>query len=114
MVMAERVPMAPTPPTPKRVCMTETTLSLAMKPLTREVMMRQSSRPMGRSTGATKPEMVARMLPWESSSSSRLKLKLERNQTTMVAMRITEKARCRKSRDFSQSSCPTFRGLGIR
>ena len=42
--------------------MTETTLSLARKPLISEVQIRQSPRPMGASRGASQPAIRARML----------------------------------------------------
>ena len=92
--------------------MMETTLSFAMKPLTREVTMRQSPSPAGLKMGTSTPEMAARMLSCEFSTRFRLKLKCCRNQTTIVATRMTEKALCRKSLDFSQSSRSTFLGLG--
>ena len=80
-------------PSGKSVSMTETTLSFAMKPLIREVTMRQSPRPTGRMTGTSSPETAARMLSWEFSTRLKLKSKLFRNHTTMVAIRMTEKAR---------------------
>ena len=76
--------------------------------------MRQSPRPTGAMSGASSPAAAARMLSWESVTRFRLKLKLFRNQTTIVAIRITEKARRRKSLDFSHSSRATFLGLGKR
>ena len=50
----------------KRTSMTETTLSLAMTPLNREVTIRQSPRPMGLKTGAIMPLTVASMLAPEA------------------------------------------------
>ena len=110
---ADRAPISVTPPT-KRVSMTDTTLSLAIKPQTRDVMIRQSPRPTGRISGTRRPDRAASILSWELSTRLKPKSKLFKNQTTMVAIRMTEKALCRKSRDFSQSSMPTFLGLGKR
>ena len=99
---------------PNRISMVETTLSLAMKPVMREVTIRQSPRPSGRRIGASRPAIMARMLCWESSTIFRCRSKLCRNQTTTVAMRMMEKARCRKSLAFSHRSCATFFAPGIR
>ena len=96
------------------ICMTDTTLSLAIKPLISDVTMRQSPRPAGLISGAIRPAIAARMLSCESSTILRRKSKVCRNQITSVAIRITVNARCRKSRDFSQSSWSTLRGLGRR
>ena len=91
---AESVPMtADTPPSVlNRTFRIETTLSFAIKPLTREVTIRQSPRPTGLNSGTRKPEMVARMLFCESYTRFSRKSKLCRNQTTIVAIRITENA----------------------
>ena len=113
MEAAVREPRAASPP-PKRVSIMETTLSLAMKPLISEVTIRQSPSPTGAMIGARSPATAASMLSWELSTRFSRKSKLDRNQTMMVAIRITEKARCRKSLDFSHSSRATFRGLGNR
>ena len=104
-----------TPPSfPYSTLMMETTLSLAMNPLTREVTIRQSPRPAGLNSGTRKPEITARILSLEFVTRFSSKSKLCRNQTTMVATRITENALCRKSFAFSQRSCRTLRGLGRR
>ena len=65
-------------------------------------------------TGAIRPAMTERMEPWESDTMLKWKSKWLRNHTAMVAMRMTEKARWRKSRAFSQSSWATLRRLGRR
>ena len=93
---------------------TETTLSFAINPLTSEVTIRQSPSPSGANSGVRKPETVARMLSRESATRLKRKSKLCRNHTTIVAIRITEKARCRKSFDFSQRSCRVLRAVGSR
>ena len=103
----------PTPPSNKMFSV-ETTLSLARKPVMRLVAMRQSPRPRGESRGASHPATKARMLSRESSTRLKVGSKLFKNQITMVATRITEKARWRKSLAFSHSSCSTLRGLGRR
>ena len=92
----------------------ETTLSLAMKPLISAVHIFQSPRPIGCSSGARTPATAARMLSSEDTTMFIRKSKLCRNQITMVASRMTEKARCRKSLAFSHSSCTTFLALGRR
>ena len=99
---------------PNRISRVDTTLSLARKPLISEVVIRQSPRPRGRSMGASSPAIMARMLSWEFSTMFRCRSKLWRNQTTMVAMRMMEKARCRKSLAFSHRSWTTFFAPGIR
>ena len=112
---ASGVISAVTPPfAPYRTSITETTLSLAMNPLIREVTILQSPRPSGLKSGAITPAITARMLVCESSTMCRPKSKWLRNQTTIVAMRITENALCRKSLDFSHRSRATFLGLGMR
>ena len=87
---------------------------MAIKPLTSDETMRQSPRPSGTNSGATPVEITARMLARESSTMLRPKSNLLRNHTTIVATRMTENARCRKSLAFSHSSCATLRGLGSR
>ena len=88
-----------TPPSfPYSTLMMETTLSLAMNPLTREVTIRQSPRPAGLNSGTRKPEITARILSLEFVTRFSSKSKLCRNQTTMVATRITENALCRGTR----------------
>ena len=102
------------PSAPNSTSSTETTLSFAMNPLMSEVTIRQSPRPSGIKSGVSSPAIEAKMLSCESVAGFRRKSKLCRNHTTMVAMRITENARCKKSFAFSQSSCMTLRGLGRR
>ena len=51
-----------TPVEAKSTFMTLTTLSFAIKPLMSEVQIRQSPRPMGRSSGAIHPASRARIL----------------------------------------------------
>ena len=86
----------------------ETTLSLAINPLIRAVTIRQSPSPTGLNIGARMPAMAASIESCASATILKLKLKLCRNHTTIVAMRITENALCRKSLDLSQIRCPTF------
>ena len=76
--------------------------------------MRQSPKPSGAKTGAMTPAIEASMLSEESATISRRKSNVCRNQMTIVAMKMTEKARSRKSFDFSQSSCMTLRRPGMR
>ena len=108
--MAAATPLSP----PNRTRSTDTTLSFAMKPFSRDVTILQSPRPMGMKTGVIRLARAARMLSRESVTILKRKSKLFRNHTTIVAIRITEKARCRKSLLFSQRSCATFLTRGSR
>ena len=99
---------------PNSTSSVDATLSLAMKPLMRAVQMRQSPSPSGANSGASTPAAMASMLSAESDTMFRRRSKLWRNHTTTVAMRMTEKARCKKSLAFSHSSCATFLALGSR
>ena len=110
---ADSVPMAVTPPS-KSVSITETTLSFAMNPLISDVIMRQSPSPAGFMTGTSRPAAAARMLSCESLTGFSPKSKLLRNHTTIVAIRMIENARDRKSFVFSQRSYTTSRGHGRR
>ena len=94
------LPMVP----PNRTSRVETTLSLAIKPLIRAVQMRQSPSPRGANSGTRMPDIRAKMLSAESDTILSCRSKLCRNQTTTVAMRMTENARCKKSLAFSHSS----------
>ena len=91
-----------------------TTLSLAIKPLTKAVTICHSPKPMGRKTGAIQPATVANMLPSPLSTILKWKSKVCRNHITKEAKKITVKARCRKSLVLSQSRCATFLRPGIR
>ena len=51
---------------------------------------------------------------WGLTAMFRCRSKVCKNQITSVAMKITVKARCRKSFALSQSRCPTFLAPGIR
>ena len=73
--------------------MVATTLSFAIKPVMSEVQIRQSPRPTGRISGTSQPDAAARMLFRESATMLKRRSKLCKNQMTMVAMRMTEKAR---------------------
>ena len=70
----------------------DTTLSLAINPLINEVTIRQSPKPKGLKIGTKKPEIHANMLEEESSTKLNCKSKLCKNQTKIVAIKITEKA----------------------
>ena len=105
-----RVAMLP----PNSTSSVATTLSLAMKPLRSAVQMRQSPRPSGANSGTSTPATMASILSAESDTMFRCRSKLWRNHTTTVAMRMTEKARCKKSLAFSHRSCATFLMLGRR
>ena len=85
-----------------------------MTPLISEVTSRQSPKPIGENIGAMKPAITESMLPCESSTMSREKLKCCRNHSTMVAMKMIVKARCKKSFAFSHSRRITFFVPGIR
>ena len=113
MLAADRAPRLSSP-SAKSTPIEETTLSFARKPLTSEVAIRQSPRPIGRSTGTRNPAMVASMESAEFSTRLKRKSKLFRNQTRMVEIRMMENARCRKSLDFSHISCTVDRMLGRR
>ena len=99
---------------PKSTVRVETTLSLARKPTISDVETRQSPNPRGWKIGATAPAATARMLSWESLTMVRRKSKVCKNQITMVAIKMTVNARCKKSLDFSHSSCATFFIPGMR
>gem|GEM_PF-5160817 len=94
--------------------MVATTLSLAMKPATSEVLMRQSPSPRGARSGAIQPAIMARILVWESVTRLNRRSKLFKNQITMVATRMMVKARCKKSLALSHSSLSTFFAPGRR
>ena len=76
--------------------------------------MRQSPSPRGANRGAMAPETTARMLWAESETMFICRSKLCRNHTATVAMRMMEKARCKKSLAFSHSSWVTFFSPGRR
>ena len=99
---------------PNKMDSVETTLSFAIKPVTRAVENLQSPKPRGLNTGATSPATTARILSLESVTIFRCRSKVCKNQITIVATKITVKALCRKSFAFSQSSCPTFFAPGRR
>ena len=85
-----------------------------MKPEIKDVTIRQSPRPIGLNSGTSTPATAAIMLWDESSTRLNLRSKLCRNQTTIVAIRITENALCRKSFAFSHISWSVDRTLGRR
>ena len=87
---------------PKRMDKVETTLSFAKNPVIRAVAIRQSPSPIGFINGAISPEIIARMLSFESVTIFKCRLKVCKNQMTKVAMKITVKALCRKSFALSQ------------
>ena len=93
---------------------TDTTLSFAMKPLISDVTIRQSPSPNGTNSGVIRLAIPASMLPDGSGTGSSLKSKLWSSQTAIAATSITENALCRKSFDFSHSSCMVLRRLGSR
>ena len=102
------------PAAPKSTDRVETTLSLAMNPAMRAVQIRQSPKPRGANRGEISPAVMARMLLWASATMFRWKSKVWRNHTTMVARKITVKARWRKSLALSHSRWATFFAPGIR
>ena len=85
-----------TPPANK-ISSVETTLSFAITPEISEVQILQSPSPSGRKSGSIRPEIFASILCDESSTKVKCKSKLCKNQITIVAMKITVKARSRKS-----------------
>lgn len=101
-------------PSPKSTVSVETTLSFARKPLTRDVVMRQSSSPIGAKTGDIADAMIPRILSDGSSTMRKPKEKLCKNHITIVAQKMTVKALCRKSRAFSHNSINVVRIVGRR
>ena len=99
---------------PKRTERVDTTLSLARNPAMRAVEIRQSPKPSGAKSGAISPAAPASMLVCGSATTFRWRSKVWRNQTTIVARKMTVKARWRKSLALSQSRCPTFFAPGRR
>ena len=99
---------------PNKISMVDTTLSLAINPLISDVTIRQSPNPNGARTGAIKPAAIAIRLSEESATRFRCRSKLCRNQTTIVAIRMTLNALLKKSYAFSHKSCATFLIPGIR
>ena len=70
----------------------ETTLSFAIKPVTRAVENLHSPKPRGLNTGAINPASTARILSLESVTIFKCRSKVCKNQITMVATKITVKA----------------------
>ena len=101
-------------PSPKSTVSVETTLSFAMKPLTRDVVIRQSSRPIGAKTGDIIDAIIPSILSEGSVTIRNPKEKLCKNHITIVAQKITVKALCRKSRAFSHNSMNVVRAVGRR
>ena len=99
---------------PKRRTREETTLSLAMKPVSSAVQMRQSPKPRGLKSGESQPAVSASRLSLESATTLRRRSNVCRNQMTIVAAKMTVKARWRKSLDFSHRSWQTFFAPGMR
>ena len=99
---------------PYRMVRVETTLSLAMKPVISAVDTRQSAKPSGAKRGAMQLATSAKMLSCGSAVKLSCGSKFCKNQMTMVAIKITVKARSKKSRAFSQSSWQTFFRPGRR
>ena len=79
-----------------------------VKPEIRDVTQRQSPKPRGAKRGASRRPTRASKLALLSVTTLRRGSKVCRNQMTIVARKITVKARCRKSRAFSQRRRPTF------
>ena len=75
-----------------------------MNPVMSALQIFQLPSPRGRKKGTMTPDIAASMLAEESLTMFREGLKLCRNQTMIVAIRITEKALVRKSRAFSHRS----------
>lgn len=99
---------------PNNTSRVATTLSFAMNPLIREVQIRQSPNPSGRNTGTNRPDSIASILLAEFSTRFSFRSKLCKNHTTIVAMKITVNAFCKKSFAFSHNNCPTFLAPGRR
>ena len=78
------------------------------------VQMRQSPKPSGAKSGAMTPESAASRLCCESATTLRRRSNVCKNQMTMVATKMTVKARWRKSFAFSQRSWATFLAPGRR
>ena len=87
---------------------------MAVKPETRAVTIRQSPKPRGANRGATRRPRAARMLPVLSATTFSFRSKVWRNQIMTVAMKMTVKARVRKSFAFSHISRITLLGEGSR
>ncbi len=92
----------------------ETTLSLAINPLIRAVQIRQSPRPRGLNMGTSKPDIEESILCEGFSVNLRFISKLLKNHTTIVAIKMTENALCRKSFALSHKRRITFFALGKR
>ena len=100
--------------TPRMTPKVLTTASLAVKPETRAVTIRQSPKPRGANRGETRRPRDARMLAVLSVTTLSLRSKLWRNQMMTVAMKMTVNARVRKSSAFSHISRSTLLGEGSR
>ena len=109
-VMAERTAAVP----PYTTAIMDTTLSFARKPEIKAVTICQFPKPSGMNSGARNPASAASMLDWGSETMFMEKLKFCRNHTTMVPIKMTENARCRKSFALSHMSCRTLFAPGIR
>ena len=99
---------------PRSTASVETTASFAVKPEISAVTIRQSAKPRGRNTGAISCPMRASRLSALSATTFRRVSKVWRNQISTVAIKMTVKARSRKSFAFSHSSRPTLLRDGMR
>ena len=79
-------------PPPNKTYNVDTTLSFAIKPLIKEVQIRQSPNPNGWKTGTKNPDTAAKILFAESSTIFKCRSKLCKNHTTIVAIKMTENA----------------------
>ena len=78
---------------PNNTVREDTTLSFAKNQEIKAVTIRQSPNPTGRKIGASNPAAMARILFWESDTIFSPMSKFCKNQITIVARKITVKAR---------------------
>lgn len=100
--------------TPASTLRVLTTLSLAMTPVSTAVDASTVPKPAGVNTGAMAPAITPSMLCAISGAGERVKVKCCKNHTTMVARKMTVKARFKKSLALSHSCRATLRGAGRR
>ena len=84
-----------------------------MKPEINAVDILQSAKPSGLNNGVKAPAAIARILSEESATIFKDRSKVSRNQIIIVAMKMTEKALCRKSFALSHISINTDLADGI-
>ena len=89
---------------PTRTVNVDTTLSLAIKPVIRAVVIFQLPKPSGLNTGAINPASIASKLSLESVTTLILESNVCKNHIIIVATNITVNALVIKSFAFSQRS----------